>query len=75
MRLVGYLGRRSTVLAEYMGWVRKLLLRLLPELLERNVIHWLGGYMRRVRKLFSRLLSEFLVREVVHRVDEIRTFA
>ena len=63
------------MLAEYMGWVHKLLLRLLPELLERNVIHWLGGYMRRVRKLFSRLLSEFLVREVVHRVDEIRTFA
>ena len=39
----GILEKVTMVLAEYMGWVRKLLSRLLPEFLEREVIHEVGG--------------------------------
>ena len=35
-------GRQSTGLAGYMGWVRKLFCRLLPEFLVVEVVHGVG---------------------------------
>ena len=53
------------------GWVRKLLSRLMPKLLERGVIYGVAEIHEWVRKLFSRLLPEFIGREAIHGVGGI----